>query len=723
MMRFSVVINTYNRGKCLAQALDGLTRQTHPDFEVIVVNGPSTDGTAELLAGQAGRIRVGHCPEVNISMSRNIGIDMAAGDIVAFLDDDAVPEPRWLEELEAGYNHPDVGGVGGATYDHTGRRFQFRNGVANRLGEAVVNRDGPDWAYQIPGADPFACLLGANSSFRLDDLIAIGGFDEEIEYYLDETDVCVRLIDRGRLIKSVERAFVHHHYQPGHLRDERRIIRHPFPVVKNKLYFALTHGRPRYSLEEVLADARRLADAHKAQAMAVLARSELKDYLGQIERGLEVGLERGLRGERKSGRFRPREEVRREFLPYPTRRPRGRRLCICLVSQEYPPGNYGGIGRFTHDMAVGLAELGHEVHVVAATRGEPERTDYEAGVWVHRIDESSDAHPELAAWPVARRNLNRAAAVHREVRRLAEVRSLDIVQAPIWDCEGTLCQLDGPWKNVLSLQTTAAIAAALNPGWGASPAGQGALALERFTVQNAQWIHTISQEILDRVECDHAIRFERERVGLVPLGVEDRPADAGLESKPSTGGLVHVLFVGRLEKRKGIDVLLEAATRLLRRRSDVAFHIVGDDSLSGPDGQTYRQRFETSTDPSLLRRVFFYGRVPEAELAAHYARCDIFCAPSRYESFGLIYIEAMRFGKAVVGCRVGGVPEIIDHEVCGLLVPPDDPEALAAALERLVADASLRASLGEEARRRFQDHFTRQAMVQRIESFYQKMIA
>jgi glycosyltransferase involved in cell wall biosynthesis len=722
-MRISVVINTYNRGHCLGRALDGLDRQTHADFEVIVVDGPSTDGTADLLARHAGRLRVGRCPEVNISMSRNIGIDLAAGDVVAFLDDDAVPEPRWLEELEAAYADPDVGGVGGATYDYTGRRFQFRNGVANRLGEAIVNLDEPAWAYQIPGADPFACLLGANSSFRTEDLLAIGGFDEEIEYYLDETDICVRLNDRGRVVKSVDRAFVHHHYQPGHLRDERRIIRHPFPVVKNKLYFALTHGRPRYAMEEILADARRLADKHKAQAGALLSRAEMKDYLRQIEQGLERGLDRGLRGARRSGVFRPREQVRRDFLPYPTKRPEGRRLCICLVSQEYPPEAYGGIGRFTHDMAAGLAEIGHEVHVITAARGDQERTDYDAGVWIHRVHESSTARPELTAWPVARRNLNRATAVHAEVRRLAEDRVVDLVQAPIWDCEGVLCQLDGHWTSVLSLQTTAAIAATLNPAWGASAAGQGALALERFTVRHADRIHTISEDILGRVERDHGIAFDRDRVGLVPLGLPDR--SVGLSADPSRppGAPVRVLFVGRLEKRKGIDVFLEAAARVARRRNDVEFHVVGDDTLPAADGRTYRERFEADVEPRVRERFRFSGRVEEGSLYGHYAGCDIFCAPSRYESFGLIFVEAMMFARPVIGCRAGGVPEVVEHEGNGLLVPPDDPGALADAIERLVADPDLRARMGRRSRERYLERFTREAMSRRIEAFYRKMIA
>ncbi|NJK91934.1 MAG: glycosyltransferase [Blastochloris sp.] len=97
--RISVVINTLNRADLLEQTLKSLGWQRHRNFEVIVVNGPSRDGTTEVLERWQGRIKVGDCPEANLSMSRNIGICMAAGEVVAFLDDDAVPEPEQGDAL------------------------------------------------------------------------------------------------------------------------------------------------------------------------------------------------------------------------------------------------------------------------------------------------------------------------------------------------------------------------------------------------------------------------------------------------------------------------------------------------------------------------------------------------------------------------------------------------------------------------------------------------
>ena len=96
-------------------------------------------------------------------------------------------------------------------------------------------------------------------------------------------------------------------------------------------------------------------------------------------------------------------------------------------------------------------------------------------------------------------------------------------------------------------------------------------------------------------------------------------------------------------------------------------------------------------------------------------------APSRYESFGLVFVEAMAFAKPVIGCAAGGVPEVVADGENGLLVPPDDPAVLADAIERLVADESLRNRLGLRSRERYLSQFTQTVMASQIEAFYQRI--
>jgi glycosyltransferase involved in cell wall biosynthesis len=157
-------------------------------------------------------------------------------------------------------------------------------------------------------------------------------------------------------------------------------------------------------------------------------------------------------------------------------------------------------------------------------------------------------------------------------------------------------------------------------------------------------------------------------VRVVAPGVE-APAHVGEAGKPP-----HVLFVGRLSEEKGVVELLEATTGLPRV-------IVGDGPL--------RARVPDAV-----------GFVPPGELGPYYERAAVVACPSHREGYGVVAREAMAHGRPVVASAVGGLVDAVEDGVTGLLVPPRDPGALRAALERLLGDADLRRRLGTAARER-----------------------
>ena len=180
----SVVINTLNRGALLQKTLESLRWLKYPGaFEVIVVNGPSTDSSDEVIAAWLPYIRAAKCDVANLSVSCNIGICLARGDIVAFIDDDAIPEPEWLTQLAEAYSDPMVGAGGGLVYNHTGYDFQYRYALVDRFGHCHHDQSGPSRIYRFRRPS-FPSLIGCNSSFRRSALMEIGGFDEEYEYFL-----------------------------------------------------------------------------------------------------------------------------------------------------------------------------------------------------------------------------------------------------------------------------------------------------------------------------------------------------------------------------------------------------------------------------------------------------------------------------------------------------------------------------------------------------------
>jgi glycosyltransferase involved in cell wall biosynthesis len=197
---------------------------------------------------------------------------------------------------------------------------------------------------------------------------------------------------------------------------------------------------------------------------------------------------------------------------------------------------------------------------------------------------------------------------------------------------------------------------------------------------------------------------------LIPFGLPDF---ARVETSRS-GDNVVVTFVGRLEKRKGIDLFLEALPEMLIENDRLEIRVVGQNFEAYGLGKTYKDRFlELNEGAPWLGRVTFLGYVDDEGLKDEFERCDIFVAPSRYESFGLIYVEAMRAGKPCVAVRTGGVPEVVDDGVTGILVEPP-AESLRHAIRTLVNDPGLRKTMGQAGRRRYEAKFSMDAFAERF---------
>jgi glycosyltransferase involved in cell wall biosynthesis len=202
-------------------------------------------------------------------------------------------------------------------------------------------------------------------------------------------------------------------------------------------------------------------------------------------------------------------------------------------------------------------------------------------------------------------------------------------------------------------------------------------------------------------------------VGLPPgsiRSIRNGVPDAVLEplvrpfERPTIGS------VGRLDGQKGYDVLLHALAAL----PDAALVLVGD----GPE----RSRLEALTaELGLGERVRFTGW--QAEPRRHLTTVDVFGLPSRFEGFPLAVVEAMLAELPVVATTVGSVPEAVRDGETGLLVPPDDPAALAAALRRLLSDPALRLRLGRQGRALALEHFTAAAMARSFERLYAEILA
>jgi phosphatidyl-myo-inositol alpha-mannosyltransferase len=183
------------------------------------------------------------------------------------------------------------------------------------------------------------------------------------------------------------------------------------------------------------------------------------------------------------------------------------------------------------------------------------------------------------------------------------------------------------------------------------------------------------------------------RFRIVPNGV-DVARFAGAEpfedlladERPS------LLFVGRLERRKGLEPLVRAFTLLKAERPDLRLLVVGD----GPE----RERCQALLPPRLSSDVVFLGRVDQEDLPRYYASCDLYVSPALGgESFGIVLLEAMAAGAPIVASDLPGYRSVARHEVDSSLVPPGDPAALAEAIGVLLDHPARGRAMAEEGRR------------------------
>ncbi|MEE8347045.1 MAG: glycosyltransferase family 4 protein [Dehalococcoidia bacterium] len=182
-----------------------------------------------------------------------------------------------------------------------------------------------------------------------------------------------------------------------------------------------------------------------------------------------------------------------------------------------------------------------------------------------------------------------------------------------------------------------------------------------------------------------------DRYRIIPSGVDRSLFAAEVPPIPKyTDHRRNILFLGRLEKRKGLPFLLEAYALLKKETPDIRLIVVGGDGGLRPACERYVQSHG-------LTDVVFTGYVPDEDLPRYYKTADIYCAPNTgAESLGIVLLEAMAAGTPIVASDIEGFSDVLTDGREGLLSPPRDGQSLAAALRRLLTDADLRVEMGRQ---------------------------
>jgi len=219
----------------------------------------------------------------------------------------------------------------------------------------------------------------------------------------------------------------------------------------------------------------------------------------------------------------------------------------------------------------------------------------------------------------------------------------------------------------------------------------------------------ISRKIVDLL-VEGGVRSEKIRLihsGIDPAPFEKRAASTA-DAAPTVIGTVAVL-----EERKGHRFLLEAAALLKQQGHRLKYRLAGE----GSERQRLRQLV---LEKGLQEDVEFAGFV--SDIPAFLSAIDIFVLPSLYEGLGVAVLEAMAAGKAVVVTKAGGLPELVDDTITGVLVPQQDSRALARAIETLIRQKALVRQMGARGRERVLRHFTMEQMAKKNEDYYYELL-
>ena len=717
-MKVSIVINTLNRGFYLKKLLYALQKQTFREFEVVVVNGPSTDDTESVLKMFETAIKVETCPVTNLSVSRNIGIKASAGDIVAFIDDDAIPNNQWLADIVSYYTDISIGGVGGKVFDAEGKNLQFCNGYIDIWG-APVSIIPASKNYNDANAPFFNIIPGGNCSFKKSVLLEVGGFDEYYEYYHDESDLAVRIIKAGYKILHHPDACIYHASAKSSIRSSPYLLNW-YPIVKNATYFGLKNSEGYCSLEE-----RKTC----VQEVAQRRLDEFKDWYknGYIEKqdyelfkkmwsdGYKQGLEDGFNTERRIN-----FEIADKYIAFKKYMniKKDRSLEICLICADDPVSSKSGVAKYTMDLAESLAAAGNSVHII--TKDDKYVLALNRGIMIHYVTPESIGFGDLKDYPICEKNLEYSYGAYKKIKAIISIYGVDIIESPLWDYEGIVCAELLSVPLVTRLETPLIMAANIY-GWNINEDLELHIDFEKSLVSKSAGVIYISDDIKQTFEHLYGYKINN-RLKKVYLGIN--PATDVQSVGKKDKNKVVVFFVGRLERRKGIQNLLEGIPYILENSPNVEFRIAGrDDMIDEQLGNTFKNAFlKTHKRKKWIKRVIFLGEISNEQKEDEFASCDIFTSPSLYESFGIIFIEAMRYKKPVIGCRVGGMQEVIEEGKTGLLVEPGNTEQLKGALIELINSPKERTEYGNNGFARLNELFTSERMCNETLDFYKEVI-
>ncbi|MDD5225721.1 MAG: glycosyltransferase family 4 protein [Candidatus Omnitrophica bacterium] len=373
----------------------------------------------------------------------------------------------------------------------------------------------------------------------------------------------------------------------------------------------------------------------------------------------------------------------------------------------------GGVGTYTFDLARTLAKLGHQVYLITQA-SELEGEFLEEGVFVSRVKPVELWFLSLLkGWlPATCERLEYSFAVSRKLRQLVKEHGIEIVES----CEA---RFEGFWYYLfhrkphlaVKLHTPESIVFKIDR----IPANLDVRikdALETWWMLTAHALIPVTHAIADLVAKHYKIKPSRIPPTYYPVDSEQFCPSREKLSNPHP----KILYVGRLEIRKGVLDLLEAIPLVLKEFPAAHFSFVGGDA-----GVRYLMDRRI---PQLgcAKSMTFVDQVKREDMVKYYQEADLCVFPSLWENFAFVALEAMACGKTVVATRVGGFVEMIEDGVTGVLCDPEDPADLAAKIIQALKDRKQNEKMGKAARKKIVETCSMEKRAELMVEIYRSLL-
>jgi glycosyltransferase involved in cell wall biosynthesis len=383
---------------------------------------------------------------------------------------------------------------------------------------------------------------------------------------------------------------------------------------------------------------------------------------------------------------------------------------ICLISTGFPPDNGGGIGTYIYNLSHGLVKLGHSVHVIYPAKQSAYSHDIVDEINVHRLPKK--ILPKIEGYfPGVRWSYQ----VYKLIKKLHQRQCFDVIEFPNWEAPGVISQFFLNIPSVVRVHTPFFETLGLDSDtilFG----DKTVCHLEKYSCKKANQLISSTKCHAKTIVTEYQMAIDK--VHILPLGVIDKNPHSTIKSNQDN--IWKVLYVSRLENRKGTLAFLQSLTLIHNKYKNIQIDIIGSDRTHAPGERKFEQYFN-ETYPELVNVVTFHGFVEDHEIEKFYTNADIFVVPSVYESFGLIYVEAMMYGLPSIATIGGGIPEVISDGHDGLLTQINDSKDIAEKVLTLFDNPELMKVMRLRARKSFQDKFEYLIMAKNTEHIYQKV--